>query len=83
MRQVEIKLSKWHELYKELGTVERRLADAVLSEAHQRQQELRAEALSLRVQCEQAYAAFSAALAASKREREESTRAREARRSRL
>lgn len=64
MRQVEIKLSEWHRLYEELGTVERALADSALQHAYEDNERLRARAAVLRHESESAYQALRAALAA-------------------
>lgn len=66
MKQVEIKLSEWHRLHKELGTVERMLADALLSHAHEECQRLRNRAAQLTVEANAAMDALHAALLASK-----------------
>jgi hypothetical protein len=66
MRQVEIKLSHWHRLYKELGTVERELADSVLRRAHEENERLRARAAILQQESEAAFQALVTALQSAK-----------------
>jgi DNA transposition AAA+ family ATPase len=66
MKQVEMKLSHWHRLYNELGTVERELADSVLRSAHEENERLRTRAAVLKQESETAFQALIAALESAK-----------------
>lgn len=66
MSEVEVKLSEWHRLHKELGTVQRELADALLRSAHQQHRELCSRAAVLQAEAEIAFKALCSAIESKK-----------------
>ena len=70
MRPFELKLSEWHRLYQEVGTVERALADALLRGSHEESERLRQRAAILHKESEAAMEALQAAIASRRSARE-------------
>ena len=66
--QVEIKLRDWHNLYLELGSVERQLAESALSKAHKDNEILLERAAALRKDAEVAFQALTMAIGESKKQ---------------